>query len=70
MTFLSSRPETPILGNLSELEFNHPIVLVYKGAHVCLETLWSIQRTQRESQLNIVFWVCSNNEVDVTPVSQ
>ena len=70
MTFLSSRPESPILGNLSKLEFYHPIVLVHKGAHVCLETLWSIKRTQRESQLNIVFWVCSNNEVDVTPVSQ
>ena len=60
----------PILSYFAKLILNHLKVCVNKSSHICFQPWWSIHRSHSKSQLNVVFRIGANDEVDITPVRQ
>ena len=62
--------EPPELGDSAQLVLEHLLVLVDQAAHVSFQSARRINRTHRKAQLNVVFGIGADDEVDIAPVSQ
>lgn len=60
--------QAPELSDSAQLPAQHHFILVNKRAHIGLETAWCIDRAHAKAQLDIVFGISSDDEVDIAPV--